>query len=295
MAEADQTGVPISVIIPMYQHWELAPTLLAALEAQTLPKDRWECFIVDNGSDRVPDPATLPDFVTLLECPRPGSYAARNVALEQARGELLVFTDADCRPRPDWLERLWARHQESPGARLIAGGVRVCKFDSAPPNAVEIYDTAMGIPQARYARRGYAATANLAVPRSAFERLGPFDAARFSGGDAEFCQRAGAAGIPLFYEAAAAVDHPARRDWPELTTKLKRVKGGQIRSGPWKRRLKFLIKTFVPPVWAFWYAVRSDKVSPREKLTVLRVQTALWFLEMAETLRLLFNGRMERR
>lgn len=286
---------PISVIVPIFQHWELTPTLFRALEAQTLPDDQWEFFIVDNGSDRLPDPADLPDFVTLLECLQPGSYAARNKALEQANGELLVFTDADCRPEPTWLETLWQRYLESDRSHLIAGGVTVRKFEPGKPNAMEVYDMAMGLPQARYTRRGYAVTANLAIPRSAFERVGGFDDQRFSGGDAEFCQRAGAAGIALLYEPTAGVDHPARGEWRELTTKLKRVKGGQVRSGPWKRRLKFIFKTFVPPVWAYWYAFSSEKISSRQKLTVARIQTILWLIEMAETLRLLANGKMERR
>jgi len=285
----------ISVVIPIYQHWNLTPVLFQALDTQTLPKKHWECFLVDNGSDFVPDQADLPSFITLLECPRPGSYAARNTALAKARGELLVFTDADCRPDPAWLETLWQRHVQNLEPRLIAGGVRVRKFNQGTPNAVETYDTAMGLPQARYIRRGYAVTANLAIPRTVFDRIGRFDDQRFSGGDAEFCLRAREQGVPLLYEPRARVDHPARCEWHELITKLKRVKGGQVRSGPLKRRLKFLIKTFIPPVWLFWYALRSDNVTGRQKMTVLRLQARLWIMEMAETVRLLCNGDIERR
>ena len=285
----------ISVIIPIYQHWELTKILFDALASQTLPRDQWECFIVDNGSDHVPDQSELPHFVTLLECPTPGSYAARNKALEKASGELLVFTDADCKPDPNWLTCIWEEYQTSDRQTLIAGGVTVEKFEAGKPNSVEIYDIAMGLPQARYTRRGYAVTANLSIPRTVITQTGPFDAQRFSGGDAEFCQRAATKGFTLIYVPQACVRHPARSDWAELTTKLKRVKGGQIRSGPFKRRLKFLIKTFVPPIWLYLYALRSDKVNTRQKLTVCRVQTMLWLIEIAAVIRLLANGKVERR
>lgn len=285
----------ISVIIPIYQHWELTKILFDALDSQTLSKDLWECFIVDNGSDHVPAQSELPDFVTLLECQTPGSYAARNTALDHAKGQLLVFTDADCKPLPDWLSLLWQAYQKQEKPQLIAGGVTVKRFDKGEPNPIEIYDMAMGLPQARYVRRGYAVTANLSIPRKVFDAVGPFDDQRFSGGDAEICQRANGSGFPLTYLPAAEVQHPARDSWEELITKLKRQKGGQVRSGPTSRRAKFIIKTLIPPVWLFWYALRSEKITPRQKVTALRVQALLWLVELAETARLLANGKLERR
>jgi len=285
----------ISVIIPLYQHWELTEILFSALEKQTLPKMCWECFIVDNGSDAVPAQESLPDFVKLLECPQPGSYAARNKALQDATGELLVFTDADCRPNADWLETLWKTYQSLSSPTLIAGGVTVQRSDKLKPNRIVVYDMAMGLPQAKYASRGYAVTANLSIPRAVFDKVGEFDGKRFSGGDAEFCQRAGQAGIPLVYIPSANVDHPARNSWEELTVKLRRVKGGQVRSGPAKRRLKYIIKTFIPPVWAFWFAINNKKVSHAQKPIVILIQTGLWITEMAITFKLLVNGKMERR
>ncbi len=285
----------ISIIIPIFQHWELTVVLFDALRAQTLSKELWECFIVDNGSDQVPDQSELPDFVTLLECPTPGSYAARNKGLQHAQGELLVFTDADCKPQQQWLELLWRAYQEQEQPQLIAGGVTVKRFHNGKPNPIEVYDMAMGLPQARYVRRGYAVTANLSIPRQVFDTIGTFDEQRFSGGDAEFCQRAAVEGFPLAYLPAAEVLHPARDSWQELITKLKRQKGGQVRSGPAPRRAKFILKTLTPPVWLFWYALRNQKITARQKATVLRVQTLLWLIELAETVRLLANGKLERR
>ena len=57
-----------------------------------------EIFVVDNGStDASLNVARRYEGqrVTVLECPRPGASAARNLGLERARGELIQFLDAD--------------------------------------------------------------------------------------------------------------------------------------------------------------------------------------------------------
>ena len=77
------------------------------------------------------------------------------------------------------------------------------------PTACARYELVRGIPQARYVARGYAATANLAVPADLFRRLGGFDAARRSGGDAGFFRRAGRAGHPVTLVPDAVVPTPA--------------------------------------------------------------------------------------
>src|SRR5690606_11370451 len=86
-----------------------------------------------------------------------------------------------------------------------------------------------GIPQERYVRHGYGATANLGTTRMVLDRVKGFDARRKSGGDADFCRRATGSGSGLEYLPQAIVDHPARATWLELKTKARRVKGGQIR------------------------------------------------------------------
>ena len=220
----------ISVVVPVYRQWGLARQLLAALAAQSLPAADFEVLLVDNDPDAGPPPLPPPPNGRILPCAAKGSYAARNVGVAAARGELIVFTDADCRPHPDWLAA-FAEAAEAPGAEatILAGPVR---FEaSALPNRYEAYEMLRGIPQERYVRLGYAATANLAVPAAVFARVGGFDATRFSGGDAEFCRRATGRGYRVRLVPEAVVTHPARADWAALATKARRVKGGQIASG----------------------------------------------------------------
>lgn len=283
-----------SVIVPVYIHWHLVPDLLHCLERQTLPADRFEVILVDNGSPQFEPPDYLPANARILRCDTPGSYAARNLGASQARGDWLVFTDADCRPAADWLTALDAARERADDGTLIAGAVEVVA-QSGRPGAAEIYDVVKGIPQQRYVARGYAATANLAVPMAVFRELGGFDGRRFSGGDADLCRRAVAAGHMLVYAEAMRVDHPARTTWQEIATKARRIKGGQLKAGTRARRLQWFARTLVPPVRGAWEFLRSRRHPLSHRLVAVAVLLRLWLLELGEALLLLAGRRPERR
>lgn len=279
-----------SVVVPVYRQWHLAGKLLASLAAQTLPRASFEVILVDNGSPEVP--ALDAPGVMVLRCEAPGSYAARNLGAAAARGRWLAFTDADCVAAPDWLATLHAAALAG-AERLLAGTVRMVA-SSARPGASEIYDLVKGIPQERYIRRGYAATANLAVPRAVFERLGGFDSGRFSGGDAEFCRRAGRAGVTIALVGEAVVKHPARTSWAEIATKARRIKGGQMTANAaWRHRT--LAGTLIPPVFGFWRFLTDRRHAPARRLVAAAVLFGVWTVEIDEALRLRRGKARERR
>lgn len=283
-----------SVIVPVFNHWELVPELLACLKVQTLAPGMFELLIVDNGSDAMPQDPDLPPWARLLHCPIPGSYAARNLAIAAAQGEVLVFTDADCRPEPDWLVRGLACLDGMQAAGVVAGDIRVVPQDASAPTSYEIYDMILGLPQRRYVERGYAITANLFVPRAVMDATGDFDARRYSGGDADFCRRAVAAGFDLLFCAEAVVRHPARRVWEELTAKARRIKGGQVAAGSFGRRLSYVFRTLIPPVHVWRIALRAKAFPLRQRLTVCAIKLRLWGVEIQEMLRLLLGAKSRR-
>lgn len=280
-------GLHASVIVPVHRHWEALPALLAALEAQSLDAARFEVLIVNNDAPAPPPPLNLPANARILDCATPGSYAARNAGAAGARGAWLAFTDADCAPCPDWLERL----TDAETTRLRAGPVRMILPDA--PGRFAIYDFVRGLPQARYVARGYATTANLAVPAAIFRALGGFDGARRSGGDAEFCRRAGAARHRLELAEDAVVAHPCRESWAELAQKARRIKGGQIRAGPPRRRLAWTLRSLLPPVRDTLHYLAGPHPL-RYRLIAIVVRFRLWGTELGETVRLLAGGQAER-
>lgn len=278
--------VTLSVIVPVYRDGAGLQVLLAALSAQTLPVARFEVILVDNDPDGplpVPTLPTLPFAVQILSCRTPGSYAARNAGVAGARGAFLVFTDADCRPAPDWLWAMSAALHDHEG-QILAGDVQL---DAGPdPNDWAIFDTVRGIPQAAFVQRGYGATANLALSRALFGRLGGFDPQRLSGGDAEFCRRAGRQGVAIRFIGGAVVYHPARDSLEALTLKARRIKGGQVATGSIVRRVIWTLRSLVPPLREM-VAYAASPHPWRWRGTACRVRLRLWAVELAEIWRLL--------
>lgn len=284
-----------SVIVPIYEQWHLLGALMDCLARQTLAHEEFEIIVVDNGSVEMRSELVSLPNAKLLHCLASGSYAARNEGARQACGEWLVFTDADCLPERDWLDCMaHAAMEGENGSGLLAGAVEM-RASSPAPGIFEIYDLLKGIPQARYVKRGYAATANLAVPRLIFEQLRGFDDTRLSGGDADFCRRAGAAGFPIRYVPQARVGHPARTSWAEIVTKARRIKGGQLRSGSRQRRLAWAIRTMLPPVRGAWLFLRRRDKPLAHRVFATIVLFLLWFVEVWELLRLLTGRKAERR
>lgn len=291
------TGPAISVIVPVFRGWDQVPGLLAALAVQDGPA--FEVILVDNEPGAM-QPARPEAYAGLdlrvVPCGVPGSYAARNAGIAAARGGLLAFTDADCEPEAGWLSALAQAHAAAPGL-ILAGPIRL---EPGPdPDAWEIFDTVRGMPQAVFVRHGYAATANLAVGAAVMARLGGFDATRLSGGDAEFCRRAGRAGTGLRLVPGAVVRHPARSGRAAVITKARRIKGGQVARGPRLRRIAWTLRSLAPPVRemaAYLAGAEARRWPWRWRLVACGVRFRLWGVELAEVARLtILHREPERR
>lgn len=218
----------VSVVIPVFDHGERLAACLAALERQDYDGDAYEVVVVDNGANEDLGALTAAfPRVRLVTEAAPGSYAARNRGVTQARGAVLAFTDADCLPEPGWLTHGVEALHAAPGVGLAAGRIDIVFADPQRPTAAELYESVASFRQREYVERwGFGATANLFAFRESFERVGPFDARLRSLGDREWGQRAGANGLRLAYADAAAVKHPARRTLAELLRRTKRMTGG---------------------------------------------------------------------
>lgn len=208
--------------IPIYNGARDLPALLAALGAQTYPADRTEFLLVDNNSDdetrAILD--VCPDRrLRVLACARQGQNRARNLGVAEAHGEILAFTDADCRPASTWLEAGLA-HLHRAGLARLAGEVRIPARWGA--SVWELLDASFYLDQDLAAQQGWGATANLFVHRAAFAQVGTFHETLLSWSDVEFGARCTAAGLPIAFGPEAVVTHPPRRDVPSLLRRSRR-------------------------------------------------------------------------
>ncbi len=202
-----------SIVVPTYSRPRELAACLEALAGLSDDRGRFEVIVVDDGSACPPRPEV--DAVSdrleiiLLSQRNAGPAAARNAGAARAQGEWVAFTDDDCAPAPDWLERLAARFAASPDR--VVGGRTV---NSLPDNP---YSTASQLViEAIYAhynaevdRARFFTTNNVALPTAAFASLGGFDTTfpLAAGEDREFSDRCERAGIGMTYAPEAVVLH----------------------------------------------------------------------------------------
>lgn len=205
-------NISISVVIPTYRRCALLMECLHALALQRFNAGDFEVIVVSDGPDADTRKVVYSWKATgllqlkYLHLPvKAGPAAARNMGWKSAAGKLIAFTDDDCRPDPEWLNRLWDNHRND-DAPLAAYTGKV----TVPLPALEA-PTDHACNTARLAAASFI-TANCACTKAALSLTGGFDE-RFSmawreDSDLEFkfIKR----GIPVRYLPVARVVHPVR-------------------------------------------------------------------------------------
>jgi glycosyltransferase involved in cell wall biosynthesis len=169
-----------------------------------------EVLVVSDGIDPPTGKVAERHGARLVSLPRPaGLNAARNRAVAESRGELIVFIDDDVDAPDGWLDALLDGARSAPDhdvfggpirARLEGGGPRACGREGAPITTLDLgqddQDAAL------------VWGANMAVRRRAFERIGLFDETLAGRGDEEDWElRYTQDGGRIRYVARAGIEH----------------------------------------------------------------------------------------
>ncbi len=94
------------MIVPAYNEAAVVADCLAGLAEQAVPRAAVEVILVDDGSTDHTGSIGKEWGARVISQHRQGPAAARNAGAWAARGELLLFTDADCVPAPDWIAQM---------------------------------------------------------------------------------------------------------------------------------------------------------------------------------------------
>ena len=113
------------------------PRMLAALERLRPPTRPWRIVAVDNASTDatrqilVEAASRLP--LTIVDCPAPGKLPALKKGLLQVTGDLVVFTDDDVEPCPEWLTAYEAAAEAHPEVGVFGGPISPVALDDLSP------------------------------------------------------------------------------------------------------------------------------------------------------------------
>jgi glycosyltransferase involved in cell wall biosynthesis len=224
----------VSVIVPVYNGAKSLDACLTALSAQRKPMvgvDGCEVIVVDDGSVDGSAEIAAQHGVTVIRQNHAGVAVARNRGAQQARGQLLLFTDADCEPLPNWVEQMVASFAD-PDVVGVKGVYRTRQHALVARFAQAEYEEKY----ARLRQRSqidFIDTYSAAYRRDVFLAEGGFNPEFLRNQDQEFSFRLAKAGYKLVFAPQAVVLH-------QHPTTLWRYAMRKARIGRWKVRVHTL-------------------------------------------------------
>lgn len=218
----------VSVVISTFNRLPLLLELLDALERQTLPAERFEVVVVDDGS-RVPVAPALeqrkrPYTLTVVTQQNGGAAAARHAGVVKATGDVVVITDDDMMVPPEFLAEHLAAHEA--GHTLVLGHMvpedtvldkplferfhidTITRFvERFREHPTEVNGTAV-------------CTGNVSFRRQEYLRIGGFDLSLDRSEDRDLGIRLQEAGAKLYYADKARTTN--RTDHTDLSVWMRR-------------------------------------------------------------------------
>ncbi len=196
----------ISIIIPAYNAANTIEACITSLQQQ-VTDEPYEIIVVNDAStDDTVALATAAGVRQIISKGKLGKSGTRNAGAEAARGDILIFTDADCEPRPDWIERMITPFLNDPEVVGVKGAYYsrqtelVARFTQV--EVEERYDRMRQLPTTNFIDT-YAA----AYKRDIFLENGGFDTSLPEVEDQDFSFRLAAKGYKMVFVPEARVYH----------------------------------------------------------------------------------------
>ncbi len=205
----------LSVVIPTYNRLDTLRHVVPSILAQDLPAASFEVIVADSHSNDGTREYLEP---LAREHPQlrhlPGAYTgramARNAGIEGARGDIVLFTDADIIASPDLLSRHLEHHRAARGIAVVGLELQVKSYDDYVMQREQPeMRRPLHPPTRKKLRWLYFLTGNASVRRADLQRVGRFDE-EFTGyghEDLELGFRLVQAGIVIRYEPRAVNYH----------------------------------------------------------------------------------------
>ncbi|HET9061896.1 MAG TPA: glycosyltransferase family 2 protein, partial [Candidatus Binatia bacterium] len=245
----------VSIIVPMRNEMAWIDRCLGAILAQDYPSDRMELIVVDGMSDdasyeHLSDLAKRDPRLRVLRNPRRIVPSSLNLAVREARGEVIVRVDAHTEIAPDYV-RVGAEILARTGADNV-GGPMVKIGGGAVGDAIA------GAMSSRFGIGSYfqfgtaereADTVYMGMwPRRVFEKVGLFDEELVRNQDDELSYRIRKAGGRILVSPAMRSRYQNRQSWRKLGRQF-------YEYGLWKTRVlqkhprQMSIRHYVPPAF----------------------------------------------
>jgi succinoglycan biosynthesis protein ExoA len=174
----------VSIVVPIRNEEATIERLTRSLLDQDYPHDRYEILMADGGSsDRTLERLSLVDVesrVRVLDNPGRTAPAALNVAISEAKGDIVTRVDGHSYVAPDYLSRIVAVMEET-GESVVGGPVRMLAdtpFREALVAALYSKIAVGAVPYRTLTRRAYVESLQTgSFKKAVLTQVGPFDEA----------------------------------------------------------------------------------------------------------------------
>jgi succinoglycan biosynthesis protein ExoA len=235
------TALFVSVVVPIRNEARFIEHTLDQLVTQDYAPDRFEILVIDGESTDGTQPLVARYVQThcnvrLLANPRRWSSAARNIGVQNARGDVIVIVDGHCELEDNrYLSKLVDAFERSDAD---------CLGRPQPLDVTGASTLQQAIAAARSSRLGHhpdsyvysssegfvpAKSVAVAYRRSVFDAVGLFDETFDACEDVEFNHRIDQAGLRCFFTPQATVRYTPRNSLPGLFRQLARYGRGRVR------------------------------------------------------------------
>jgi len=255
-----------SVIIPAYNSERHIAACLEALLGQEYPPVYYEILVVDDGSTDCTE-AVVARYqnasirLRYFKQANQGPAAARNLGARHAAGEILLFTDSDCVPEPDWLAQMLKPFDKNPGISAVKGAYKTRQTSPVALFAqLEFEERYHKLSQ--HAEIDFVDTYAAAIKTDVFLGIGGFDTSfpKANNEDVELSYRMARHGHRIVFNPLAIVYH----HHPDTLFKYLKTKFGRAY---WRMAV----------YRSFPEKMGSDSYTPQ----TLKVQIAIAFLTLA--------------
>lgn len=229
----------VNVIIPAFNEEQVIQDCIRALKTQTY--SNFKVLIIDDRSTdktRSIIQSQVDSKIELLEFGKVGPGRARNLAAKHADADLLVFTDADCVPKPDWIEQLVKGFESEQVGSTGGPQVMHSSSNNFQRKLERLFKVlSFGIDFYKPTKNEICFTrhnplCNVAYRRRIFEKLEGFREDLFPGEDVELDLRVKNLGYSITYNPQAVVEHHRPEDisqWKKVAYAYGRAQGKLVR------------------------------------------------------------------
>ena len=206
----------VSIIIPVRDQPRDIIECLQSLANLNYPEDKFEVIVVDDGSCNNISETVSSFNIRLIRLEKSqGASVCRNIGVENARGDILAFLDADCMADKNWLREIIPFFElEGIGA---VGGFVDSYYHKGYLDRYEEVSSPLSMGQ-RILLQGdtdsnfYIPSCNMLVSRKAFMATGGFKNGMHVGEDVDFCWRMRSRGYALLYVPLGRIAHKHRNN-----------------------------------------------------------------------------------